>query len=73
MTSLEQRTDGWLSTSMTDAPDGVAVETKIEDRDGVRNIQTLKRRGGLWFTPDGAMYVYYRPTHWRALAHKERA
>ena len=31
------------------APEGVVVETKIDDRDGIRNVQTLKRQGGLWF------------------------
>lgn len=46
-------------------PEGVVVETKIDDADGVRNEQPLQRIGGLWFTPDKAMYVYYRPTHWR--------
>jgi hypothetical protein len=25
----------------------------------------LKRQGNLWYTPDGSMYVYYTPTHWR--------
>lgn len=48
-----------------DAPEGVVVETKIDDEAGVRNVTTLKRIGNLWWTPDGEMYVYYRPTHWR--------
>jgi hypothetical protein len=47
------------------APHGVVVETKIDDKDGVRNVQKLYRDGRLWWTPDGAMYVYYQPTHWR--------
>ena len=47
------------------APEGVVVETKIDDRDGIRNVQTLKRQGGLWFFPDDSIYVYYQPTHWR--------
>ena len=46
------------------APDGVVVRTKIDDKDGVRNVQPLKRRGRLWFTSDGSMYIYYAPTHW---------
>ena len=25
----------------------------------------LHDRGRLWFFPDGSMYVYYTPTHWR--------
>lgn len=41
------------------------VETKIDDGKGCRNAQKLKRRGLLWFFPDGSMYVYYTPTHWR--------
>lgn len=47
------------------APDGQVVETKIHDEHGCRNVQTLKRQGRLWFYPDGSMYVYYTPTHWR--------
>ena len=47
------------------APDGFTVETKIDDEKGVRNVQPLKRQGNLWFYPDGSMYVYYTPTHWR--------
>ena len=47
------------------APDKVVVETKIDDASGVRNIQTLKRDRNMWWLPDGSMYVYYRPSHWR--------
>ena len=49
------------------APDGQVVLTKIEDANGVRNEQALKRSGRLWFAPDGSMYVYYAPTHWKAI------
>jgi len=38
--------------------------TKIEDSNGARNEQPLKRVGRLWFFDDGSMYVYYTPTHW---------
>jgi hypothetical protein len=55
----------WIRTNAELPPDGVTVETKIDDRRGVRNEQTLKRLGRLWFFPDGSMYVYYVPTHWR--------
>jgi hypothetical protein len=48
------------------APEGVVVETVISDRDGERNKANLIRRGRLWFHADESMYVYYRPTHWRA-------
>jgi hypothetical protein len=49
------------------APENVVVRTKIDDRRGVRNVQNLKRSGMLWWFPDGAMYVYYTPTHWAPL------
>lgn len=47
------------------APEGEIVQTKIDDKDGVRNEQSLKRQGNLWWTANGKMYVYFRPTHWR--------
>lgn len=49
------------------APVGKVVMTKIDDERGPRNEQTLKRIAGsnLWWTPDGSMYVYYAPTHWK--------
>lgn len=49
------------------APDGVVVNTKIDDEKGVRNEQKLKKSGNLWYFPDGSMYVYYQPTHWADL------
>lgn len=48
-----------------DAPEDVLLETKIDDAGGVRNQQTLIRRGRLWFTPRLDTYVYYTPTHFR--------
>lgn len=54
----------WTETKLLLPPDGVIVETKLDDAKGVRNEQKLKRRGNLWFFPDGSMYVYYTPTHW---------
>lgn len=45
------------------APADEVVLTKIDDEHGERNVQKLKRRGSLWWTPDGEMYVYYTPTH----------
>ena len=47
------------------APEGIEVETKINDGNGVRNEQSLVKHGSLWWFPSGKMYVYYRPTHWR--------
>lgn len=39
------------------APESKVVETKIDDENGVRNEQRLKRLGSLWFCPDASMYV----------------
>lgn len=47
------------------APENVEVMTIIRDKDGPRNQQSLVRKGRLWWFPDGSMYVYYTPTHWR--------
>lgn len=49
------------------APRGIVLETKIDDANGVRNQTTLKfgETNNLWWTPDGQMYVYYTPTHYR--------
>lgn len=55
----------WISTKTSVPPDGQVVMTKIDDASGCRNEQPLKRRGRLWFFPDGSMYVYYTPTHWK--------
>ena len=49
------------------APADEEVWTKIDDEDGERNVTKLKRRGNLWFFPDGSMYVYYTPTHWKPM------
>lgn len=61
----------WFSTSGNVLPKvGTVVDTKIDDEDGLRNEQPLKRggtNGNLWFFPDGGMYVYYRPTHWKPM------
>lgn len=55
----------WIRCSDDVPRVGVVVETKIDDEKGCRNEQRLVRDGVLWFFPDGGMYVYYRPTHWR--------
>lgn len=46
-------------------PEGVVVDTLINDGLSQRNEQPLKRQGNLWFVPNGSSYVYYTPTHWR--------
>lgn len=55
----------WNETIKELPPEGLVVDTKIDDEKGVRNEGKLKRRGNLWWFDDGSMYVYYRPTHWR--------
>ncbi len=55
----------WLPITAGLPQDKIAVETKIDDDKGERNVAKLIRQGALWFFPDMSMYVYYRPTHWR--------
>lgn len=62
----EDRSD-WNVTNGHLPPDGIVVETKLDDAKGARNQTRLKRRGRLWYFEDDSMYVYYTPTHWRYL------
>lgn len=57
----------WTKTSEAIPAPGIPVETKIDDDKGVRNEQDLMQVASnhLWWFPDGSMYVYYTPTHWR--------
>ena len=61
----------WIEIKKEMPPMNVVVNTKILDAHGERNITKLKpqRRTPesrvLWFFPDGSMYVYYEPTHWK--------
>ena len=55
----------WVSVNDDLPPENKIVMTKIDDVNGCRNEQPLKRMGKLWFLPDESMYVYYTPTHWR--------
>lgn len=55
----------WISVKFRLPPENKTVETQIDDGKYIRNEQELKRRGNLWYLPDGSMYVYYTPTHWR--------
>jgi hypothetical protein len=55
----------WRRVADAWPPNGMVVDTKIDDEQGTRNEQPLRRDGLLWFVPDGSMYVYYKPTHWR--------
>lgn len=54
------------------APEGVAVNTKIDDGKGARNEQLLTQKGRLWYFPDMSMYVYYTPTHWHPIIETEQ-
>lgn len=61
----------WIPISSLRPTPGVVVETKTDDKNGCRNERHLKLgglNGNLWFIPDGSMYVYYEPTHWRPIA-----
>lgn len=60
----------WIACSQQLPPDGEVVETKIDDGHACRNEGRLKLNGRLWFVPDGSMYVYYTPTHWKSLVVK---
>jgi len=51
----------WISTGQKLPEQHFVVETKSPS--GM--IQDLKLVGKLWYFPDGSMYVYYTPTHWR--------
>lgn len=55
----------WIKISDQKPPEGEKVLTKIDDRQGVRNIISLTRRKNLYFS--GEIYVYYTPTHWKRL------
>lgn len=58
----------WIACKDQLPEEGVVVNAVISDEHGLRNDAPLKRSGRLWFFPDGSMYVYYTPTHWRSLA-----
>lgn len=61
----------WNKLSEVVSKDDVAIETKIDDEHGCRNMAILKPIGRLWYFLDGSMYVYYVPTHWRELEPSE--
>lgn len=54
------------------APEGIVFRTKIHDASGAYNFANLKRYGQHWLYPDGEMYVYYTPTHYRPLTEDEQ-
>jgi hypothetical protein len=56
----------WIEVLRQMPPVGIVVNTKIDDAKGCRNEAHLKFQRNLWWYPDGSMYVYYQPTHWKA-------
>lgn len=63
--------EGWIKTSFMLPNEGEEVFTKIDDENGCRNITSLVHQGSLWFLPNGSMYVYYSPTHWKPMTEAE--
>ena len=61
----DEEVTNWISTTQSLPETGVVVDTKIDNEKGCRNETKLMRQGNLWFFPDGSMYVYYTPTHWK--------
>lgn len=57
----------WRLILEDEPPAGTEVMTKVDDQNGCRNVQSLKWDGDLWWLPDGSMYVYYSPTHWKPM------
>lgn len=57
----------WIETKKYPPPEGVIVDTKIDDgmSDGPCCHLRLIRQGRLWYYTDMKMYVYYEPTHWK--------
>lgn len=64
---MSDQQQDWISCREQMPPEGVQVDTKIEDYRGVRNEQSMYFLNGLWWIGEGrdAMYVYYNPTHWK--------
>ena len=56
-------TDQWTRVEQSLPPENALVDTISPG--GIQ--QTLRRRGNLWFVPDGSMYIYYTPMMWRKL------
>lgn len=55
----------WREVKKEKPPEGVVVDTKVDDEKGERNNQKLLYSHNLWWFPNMEMYVYYTPTHWR--------
>lgn len=57
----------WKRVNNEAPPEGILLDTKIDDESGLRNEQPMVFRNNLWWINDESMYVYYRPTHWKAV------
>lgn len=68
---MKENLNIWRSVTTDYPPKNTVIETKIDDEKGERNRATLKHDGNLWWFPDGSMYVYYVPTHWRYMGEEE--
>lgn len=68
MNRQEYMEGGWKFTQTTPAPEGVILDTKYHDDDGCMHKRPMILRDRVWGSPDGELYVYYRPTHWREQA-----
>ena len=51
------------------APENERINTRINDANGIRNEQIMKRSGKLWWVE--GMYVYYAPTEWSPITKRE--
>lgn len=63
MPSEHWHDESWTLTATELPPENVLVWAM----DGAGSVQQLKRSGGLWFIPDGSMYVYFTPPFWKEI------
>ena len=61
--NLKTEIRDWKSPKYETPPDGVVVNTMNSGG----QVSQLKVMRGLWFVPDGSMYVYYTPTFWQTI------
>lgn len=63
----------WIEIIPTDKktfpPEKVEVLTKMQDKNGIRNICILSYSNNLFWHEN--MYVYYTPTHWKLINAKD--
>lgn len=52
---------GWHDTATERPENGQMVE--VPNNGGIQ----LRYRDGLWWLPDGSMYVYFVPAYWRPM------